>query len=542
LNLTLVDLPGITKVPTGDQPEDVEDQIRNMCYEFISNPNAIILAVSAANQDLVNSDGLKMARSVDPDGERTIGVLTKVDIMDQGTDCADILSNRVVPLRRGYIAVVNRSQKEIQENVPIRAGLAKEQTFFQAHPKYRSMLSKCGTQNLARTLNQILIQHIRHCLPEIKAKINSMLADVQTNMDALGEPMDAQGSSKLGAILLRILSKYSSNVSSSIEWNGSSHEQNIVMTELFGGARIAYIFSEIFGKRLRNFDALDGLSDEDIRTVIANANGPRQALLVSIQSFDVLVRTQIAKLEHPGLQCVELIFDEMCRIAGHAITAELHRFPDLKERVFDVVNVLLRNCMLPTQKMISNIVAVELAYLNIAHPDFVGGKQAVALAHQNRANIKQQAQSGSHGMPMSSPAGATTIIPAMAAADMQSPGPSGANESNKKIMVMSSPTPQPSSTNPAPTPPIPASVGPQAGFLGLFRPASERSNNTQAASAATSQTMSTPIRDTNRSGNGYGFPMEETKSPVAATNSGLVSLPQVPDRMRCGTNPNEREM
>jgi len=66
-----VDLPGITKVPTGDQPEDVEEQIRAMCHEFTSNPNAIILAVTAANQDLVNSDGLKMAREVDPEGERT---------------------------------------------------------------------------------------------------------------------------------------------------------------------------------------------------------------------------------------------------------------------------------------------------------------------------------------------------------------------------------------------------------------------------------------------------------------------------------------
>ena len=62
----------------GDQPEDVEDQIRSMCLDFIQNPNAIILAVTAANSDLVNSDGLKMARTVDPDGERTIGVLTKV--------------------------------------------------------------------------------------------------------------------------------------------------------------------------------------------------------------------------------------------------------------------------------------------------------------------------------------------------------------------------------------------------------------------------------------------------------------------------------
>ena len=119
-------------------------------------------------------------------------------------------------------------------------------------------------------------------------------------MDALGEPLE-NNNSRLGGIMLHIISKYSANVSSSVEWNGSSNESsNIVMTELFGGARIAYIFSEIFGKRLRQFDALDGLSDDDIRTVMANANGPRQALLVSIQSFDVLVRTQIAKLEYPG--------------------------------------------------------------------------------------------------------------------------------------------------------------------------------------------------------------------------------------------------
>lgn len=144
LNLTLVDLPGITKVPTGDQSEDIEDQIKNMCLEYISNPNAIILAVTAANQDIANSDGLKMARMVDPDGVRTIGVLTKIDIMDQGTDCLDVLNNQVVPLRRGYIAVVNRSQKDIVDNVSIRQALKKEQAYFQSHTKYRTILAKCG--------------------------------------------------------------------------------------------------------------------------------------------------------------------------------------------------------------------------------------------------------------------------------------------------------------------------------------------------------------------------------------------------------------
>ena len=122
LSLTLVDLPGIAKVPVGDQPENIEEQIRDMCLEYIQNPNAIILAVTSANQDLANSDALKLAQSVDPYGNRTVGVLTKLDLMDEGTDASEILMNRVIPLRRGYVAVVNRGQKDVNADLSIREG------------------------------------------------------------------------------------------------------------------------------------------------------------------------------------------------------------------------------------------------------------------------------------------------------------------------------------------------------------------------------------------------------------------------------------
>ena len=110
LNLTLVDLPGITKVPVGDQPADIEAQIRAMCMQFIGNPNALILAVTPANSDIANSDALQMAKAVDRDGTRTLGVLTKLDLMDRGTNALDALQGRVIPLRLGYVAVINRSQ------------------------------------------------------------------------------------------------------------------------------------------------------------------------------------------------------------------------------------------------------------------------------------------------------------------------------------------------------------------------------------------------------------------------------------------------
>jgi dynamin 1-like protein len=403
LNLTLVDLPGITKVPTGDQPADVEQQILNMCMEFISNPNAIILAVSAANQDLVNSEGLKLARAVDPEGLRTIGVLTKVDIMDQGTDCSDILSNQVIPLRRGYIAVINRSQKDIQENLPIRTGLVKEAKFFATHPKYRSMLSKCGTTNMARTLNQLLMHHIRDCLPEIKSRINHRLQEASMKLASLGECIDDQSSTAKGAALLKMLAQFSSNFNNQVDGKGSSEVRSEI-TELYGGARISYIFNEVFGRRLRSLDPFEGLSDEDIRTAIANANGTRPSLFVPEISFDLLVRKQIARLDQPGLDCLDKVRDEMLKMVAQCETPELSRFPYLRDRTFDIVNHLVRTCMAPAQAMISNLIQIELAYINTSHPDFVGGKAAVSAAQQSRklqsqTAHQQQQQQGPGGAP-----------------------------------------------------------------------------------------------------------------------------------------------
>ncbi|GMG37628.1 unnamed protein product [Ambrosiozyma monospora] len=95
LNLTLVDLPGLTKIPIADQPTDIERQIKNLILEYISKPNCIILAISPANVDLVNSESLKLARQVDPQGKRTIGILSKLDLMDHGTNAYDILTGKV---------------------------------------------------------------------------------------------------------------------------------------------------------------------------------------------------------------------------------------------------------------------------------------------------------------------------------------------------------------------------------------------------------------------------------------------------------------
>lgn len=166
VNLTLVDLPGMTKVPVGDQPEDIELQIRNLLVKHIENPNSIILAVTAANTDIATSESLKLAKDVDPDGRRTLAVLTKLDLMDAGTDAIDILCGRVIPVKLGIIGVVNRSQQDIIDKKIIDDQLKDEAAYLQR--KYPTLATRNGTPYLAKTLNRLLMHHIRDCLPDLK--------------------------------------------------------------------------------------------------------------------------------------------------------------------------------------------------------------------------------------------------------------------------------------------------------------------------------------------------------------------------------------
>lgn len=165
----------MTKVPVGDQPIDIEQQIRDMLLTFIKRDNCLILAVTSANQDLATSDALKLSKEVDPEGLRTIGVITKLDLMDEGTDAREILENKLLPLRRGYIGVVNRSQRDIEGRKDIKVALDAERKFFLSHPGYRHMADRMGTAYLQRVLNQQLTNHIRDSLPALRDKLQKQL-------------------------------------------------------------------------------------------------------------------------------------------------------------------------------------------------------------------------------------------------------------------------------------------------------------------------------------------------------------------------------
>ena len=382
LNLTLIDLPGMTHVPVGDQPDDIEEQIREMILLYITNPNSIVLSVHAANTDFATSEALKLSREVDPGGRRTLVVCTKLDLMDSGTDAHDLLTGKVIPVKLGIIGVVNRSQKDIMDRKSIQAALKDEQVYLQR--RYPSIASKNGTQFLSKTLNKLLMQHIRECLPKLRHDITNKLNTYENQLASLGKPIEQKGPA-----LLQAITKFSTNYCEKID--GSSRD--IETNQLSGGARICYIFHHTFSEALRAIEPLQGLARTDILHAISNAMGPRPALFVSEIAFELLVKKQIKLLLAPSLQCVELVYEELQRIIQYCLghIRDVQRFPALRERINTVVMKLLRERLPVTNVMVDSLISIELAYINTNHPDFVGGTRAAYEAYM-RAQTRTKSQ------------------------------------------------------------------------------------------------------------------------------------------------------
>ena len=386
LNLTLVDLPGLTKVPIGDQPVDIEKQTRTLISEYIAKPNSIVLAVSPANVDIVNSEALKLARHVDPMGRRTIGVLTKLDLMDHGTNALDILTGRVYPLKLGFIGVVNRSQQDITDNKPMSESLKAEADFFRHHPAYRNMAVGCGTQYLAKTLNTTLMAHIRDRLPDIKARLNTLMGQTQQELASYGSKQFA-GKEHRGSLILQLMTRFATSFISSID--GTSTE--ISTKELCGGARIYYIFNSVFGNSLETIDPTMNLSVLDIRTAIRNSTGPRPSLFVPELAFDLLVKPQIKLLEIPSQRCVELVYEELIKICHTCGSTELSRFPRLQGKLIEVVSDLLRERLGPASSYVESLISIQRAYINTNHPNFLGAAAAMSSVIASRDEKQKKA-------------------------------------------------------------------------------------------------------------------------------------------------------
>ncbi|XP_071820427.1 dynamin-1-like isoform X2 [Apostichopus japonicus] len=366
LNLTLIDLPGMTKVPVGDQPADIEFQIRSMIFEFITKDNCLILAVSPANSDLANSDALKVAKEVDPKGVRTIGVITKLDLMDAGTDARAILENKHLPLRRGYIGIVNRSQRDIDGRKDIKAALSAERKFFLSHGEYRHLADKMGTPFLQKTLNQQLTNHIRDTMPELRNKLQSQLLNLEEEVKDFKD-FSYDDPARRTKAMLQLVQQFGVDFEKKIEGSGDQ----INTSELSGGAKINRIFHERYPFEVVRMEYDEKELRREISYAIKNIHGVRVGLFTPDMAFEAITKKQIARLKEPSLKCVDMVINELNNVVREC-GEKMARYPRLRDETERIICTHIRENEQRTKVMVASLIEIQLAYMNTNHEDFIG--------------------------------------------------------------------------------------------------------------------------------------------------------------------------
>lgn len=360
VNLTLIDLPGITRNPVGDQPQNIEEILRNMVVRYIREPSCIIMAVTAANTDLALSDAIQLAKEYDPSGERTIGVITKVDIMDQGTDASDIFDGHVIPLKLGYVGVINRSQKDINSRKDMHRQWEDERRFFQTH--YPDRCDRMGTQYLRERLNALLVEHISRSLPAIITKVTSYRQQIAAQLAELKSVNDGLADANAAAVQLFL--GYSQQLRVALFGRGTD---SAPCEELSGGARILDIFARELARGVQALDARGCLSVREIRTAIVNNRGLHGGLFASEKALEVLVARCLAQFEAPCLVCVEKVKTEFQSAVSAVKLPEFEYFPRLREAVTRETLDLLEEKSLVTKDMVRVLLEMEKAYINTSH-------------------------------------------------------------------------------------------------------------------------------------------------------------------------------
>jgi dynamin 1-like protein len=382
VDLTLVDLPGIVKVPIGDQPDNIEILVRDLIIEYISNPNSIILAISPANADIANSEALKIAKEVDPNYQRTIGVITKLDLLENIHEAVDILSNKIYPLKFGYIGVICRSQKDNMNKKTIQEAIVGELEFYEAHSEYKSVRNLLGIKTLTNSLSKLLVEHIKSNLPGIRENIFNEIYEKEKELNLLGQDNGFDKSDVLNSYVLMLVFKFTNMYREMIEGSFVKECSKFYI----GGARINYIFQEIFRKEINSIDPFDALSDDDVRTAIKNTNGLKPSLFIPESAFEVLIKQQIYRFTNPSLSCVKKVYDELKYIVAQIELPELSRYKKLENRIKQIMEGVLERCLEPTNQMILNLIDIEQAYINTAHPDFLGPEQSFLNIFEDNSN------------------------------------------------------------------------------------------------------------------------------------------------------------
>ncbi|XP_028254066.1 interferon-induced GTP-binding protein Mx-like [Parambassis ranga] len=326
-DLTLIDLPGIARVAIKGQPENIGDQIKRLIQKFITKQETISLVVVPCNVDIATTEALKMAQQVDPDGERTLGILTKPDLVDKGTEetVVETVHNEIIPLKKGYMIVKCRGQQEITEKVSLTEATEREKAFFKDHVYFHTLYNEghATVPKLAEKLTLELVNHIENSLPRLQHQIDEKLEQTHAELDRCGNGPPSDAAERL----IFLIDKVTAFTHDAISLTSGE--------ELKCGEKLN-VFSVLrreFGKWKEHLDHSGGTFNSRIEKEVADYEmryrGRELPGFINYKTFEVMVKEQIKQLEEPSVRKLKEVADAIKKAFIQLAQSSFTGFPNL---------------------------------------------------------------------------------------------------------------------------------------------------------------------------------------------------------------------
>jgi len=367
-DLSLVDLPGLTMTALTDQgqPEDIREQIQGMLTHYAEQERSIVLAVVPARADLEADMALHFVRQHDTKGDRTLGVMTKIDLMNQGTDVGSYLSNSIpkaLQLKYGYFLAKNRSTKEVESGLTVQDGYEAERSFFQSHPVYNRLahLKRTGVPDLAGFLSTVLVEQLKQHLPSIMREVDELTASAEAGLAAMGTAVPTDAASRSHLVHVTV-AEFCREFNSALEERRSHVKTSRLIKDHFVSAR-------------RQIDELDAFSvdrfpDEYIREGIRDCEGNHLSFPIPpVEVLETLLQDSVKRpmqtLLVPARECVLAVYNELVALVDVLLEKEhVARFPALVAQIKEqMVSKVLRKGCDEAMYQVERLVTMEESYI-----------------------------------------------------------------------------------------------------------------------------------------------------------------------------------
>jgi vacuolar protein sorting-associated protein 1 len=359
-NLTLIDLPGLVMVACTDQgqPEDIKNQIKDLIKHYIIQENTIIMGILPARCDIEVDSALELIKEYDNKGTRTIGIMTKIDLMNENTDIGNYLKNEIsndLKLNYGYFAIKNKNNNEISYKEHNKL----ESQYFNNHPVYSQMeKNNMGIINLSIYLSNILLNEIKLLIPTIHSQLMENLLQINNELNKLGNHINIDDNNK-NFVLNLYISNFIQDFRESLE--NYSHSLNY-------GKQIKDIFVN-YRTNLSNVDPLKNINDTKLNEIIKDSEGNHMYYQTStIQILEkCLIDNKIKSihtLKNPSLTCLEFIYNLLIQIINDLLKLDNYsKYPHLKILILQKSTDLINYYKDIVINKINELINTEEAYI-----------------------------------------------------------------------------------------------------------------------------------------------------------------------------------